>query len=483
MTIRRLLAFLLAYLLAAMPLGGDEGAGPAGEGTAVLLEVDGPIGPATTDYIVSGLGEAEERGAELIILRMDTPGGLDSAMRDIISAILASPVPVASYVAPSGARAASAGTYILYASHVAAMAPATNLGAATPVQIGGGGGGILPGSDSPQGDDGGAGSPGDAAEGQEPAETEGGGAAGSGDPGGGSGSRPDAKKRKVIEDAVAYIRGLAELRGRNADWAERAVRESVSASATRAVALGAVDFTAGSVSGLLEQADGRTVALPAGERSLGSAGLAVERVQPDWRNRLLSVLTNPNVAYILMLVGIYGIIFELLSPGALVPGVLGGISLLLALYAFQALPITFAGLGLIGLGIAFMIGEAFAPSFGALGLGGAVAFVLGSTMLLDTDVEGFEISLGLIVGITAASLLVFTGVATMAARAWRRPRLGGGDELIGAEAVAEAAFDGRGHVHYAGERWNAEAERPVWAGQRVRVVGKEGLTLRVEPDE
>ncbi|MFP4129356.1 MAG: NfeD family protein [Halorhodospira sp.] len=475
MTIRRLLAFLCAYLLAATPLGSEEGATPPGEGTAVLLEIDGPIGPATTDYVVSGLDEAEARGAELVILRMDTPGGLDSAMRDIISGILASPVPVASYVAPSGARAASAGTYILYASHVAAMASATNLGAATPVQVGGGGG-ILPGGEESPGDRGSGGPSGGGAEGQAPAGAEGG-----GEPEGGS--RPDAKERKVVEDAVSYIRGLAELRGRNADWAERAVRESVSATAGEAVELGIVDFTAGSVGELLAQADGRTVALPAGERSLASAGLAVERIQPDWRNRLLSVLTNPNVAYLLMLVGIYGIIFELLSPGALVPGVLGGISLLLALYAFQALPVTFAGLGLIGLGIAFMIGEAFAPSFGVLGIGGAVAFVLGSTMLLDTDVEGFEISLALIAGLTAASLLVFTGVAAMAARAWRRPRLGGGDELIGAEAVAEAAFDERGHVHYAGERWNAEAERPVQAGQRVRVVGKEGLTLRVEPDE
>ncbi len=497
MGFRRLVALLLAYILSTTSLGGEEGATVEAEapaGPAILLDVDGPIGPATTDYLTRGLETARERDAELIILRMDTPGGLDDAMRDIVSEILSSPVPVATYVAPSGARAASAGTYILYASHVAAMAPATNLGAATPVQIGGGGG-ILPGEDddedadeAPLGeleelldedeeateDDAAAEDDEEAAE-RDEAEAD--------EEAAPERERPDAMERKVIEDAVSYIRGLAELRGRNAEWAERAVRESISASASEAVELNVADFVADDIDELLELADGRMVLVPGGEREIRSAGIEVEAVEPDWRNRLLSVITNPNVAYILMLVGIYGIIFELINPGSLVPGVLGGISLLLALYAFQALPITYAGLGLIALGIGFMIAEAFAPSFGILGIGGAIAFVLGSILLFDTEAPGFELSIAVIAGFTVASLIVFTGVAMMAARAWQRPRLGGADELPGAEAVAEEDFDQRGHVRYAGERWNAVAERPVRSGQRVRIVTKEGLTLKVEPDD
>lgn len=478
MFVRRMLAVILAWVFSTTPLAGD------GAGEAVLLEVKGPIGPATTDYITRGMAQAERDGAELVILRMNTPGGLDNAMRDIIEAIIASEVPVATWVAPSGARAASAGTFILYGSHVAAMAPATTLGAATPVQMGGGG---LPGMD--EADD----SEEDAAdedaadndvsdEAQENAEA----AEGEGET-----KEPrrgeTAMERKVLEDAVAYIRGLAELRERNADWAERAVRDAISASASEAASLGVIDFVARDVEELLSKSDGRTVQTARGEVTLATADLQVRIEEPDWRNELLSVLTNPNVAYVLMLLGIYGIIFELMNPGSLVPGVLGGISILLALYAFQALPISYAGVALIMLGIAFMVAEAFMPSFGIMGIGGVVAFVLGSILLMDTDIEAFQISIGLIAGFSLASLLVFTGIATMAVQAWRRPRLGGADELAGADAEAIEGFreaDGihRGAVHYAGERWQAWSRTPVNAGQRVRIQGKEGLRLEVSPE-
>ncbi|BAU57740.1 putative membrane-bound ClpP-class protease associated with aq_911 [Halorhodospira halochloris] len=537
---RRILAVFFAFFLSAMPLGGAEE-----RGTAVLLDVSGPIGPATTDYIVRGIDHAEDTGASLVILRLNTPGGLDDAMRDIIGSIISSSVPVATYVAPGGARATSAGTYILYASHVAAMAPATTVGAATPVQMGShsalpGGiasdagfavtslplvledsltrsGGILPTDegevedleemiremaerfdeqeeageeddaaareeDQPEGDTAEdddaaeAEAKDDEAEARDEEERE----EAADEP---QEERPGAMERKIVEDAVSYIRSLAELRGRNAEWAEKAVRESVSASYSEAAEIGIIDFVAEDIEELLEKADGRVVKLPTGEHELKTIGLQVELHEPDWRNQLLSVITNPNVAYILMLIGIYGIIFELMNPGSLVPGVIGGVSLLLAMYAFQALPITYAGLALMGLGIAFMIAEAFMPSFGILGIGGAIAFVLGSIMLMDTDVQGFEISLGVIAGFTIASMIIFIGVATMAARAWQRPRLGGAEQMISAEAVADEDFSADGHVRYAGERWRARSSQPVKAGQRVRIVSKDGLNLQVEPYE
>lgn len=527
---RHLLAIILAFFISAEPLNGEQG----GKGTAVLLDVSGPIGPATTDYVGRGLDYAKDSGAELVILRMNTPGGLDNAMRDIIGAIISSPVPVASFVAPSGSRAASAGTYILYASHIAAMAPATTLGAATPVQMGAksallgnlssppGPGLMLSAAASPQPHEflsttttGGAlpdsGREAEdlgelirdiaqrSNEGEQPDRESGDGGAAKDqvkqnkarakqdeEPEADAKERddsPEAMERKIIEDAASFIRGLAELRGRNADWAEKAVRESVSATASEAAELNIIDFVAEDITELLDKTHGRVVKLPVGEHQIQSEDLQVEVRDPDWRNRLLAVLTNPNVAYILMLIGIYGIIFELMNPGSLVPGVIGGVSLLLAMYAFQALPITYAGLALMGLGIAFMLAEAFMPSFGILGIGGAIAFVLGSIMLMDTDVQGFEISVGVIAGVTVASLIIFIGVATMAARAWRRPRLGGAEQMINAAAYADENFTGSGHVRYAGERWYAQSSQPITTGQRVRIVNKDGLSLQVEPYE
>ncbi|MEA1921267.1 MAG: nodulation protein NfeD, partial [Pseudomonadota bacterium] len=335
---------------------------------AVLLDIKGAIGPAVSDYVVRSLKKAEQDKVGVVILRIDTPGGLDAAMRDIIKNILASSVPVVSYVAPNGARAASAGTYILYASHVAAMAPVTNLGSATPVRVGG-----LPGMPDvpakPKEDD--------------PPEKK---------------SPPsdtmDTMERKMVNDAVAYIKSLAERHGRNAQWAEQAVREAVNLTAKEALKIGVIDVVAGSLADLLQQLDGREVFMESGKMTLSTGNLIIEHLEPDWRSRLLAVITNPNIAYILMLLGIYGLMFELSNPGYLLPGVVGGICLLLALYSFQVLPINYAGLALMILGMIFMIAEAFVPSFGALGIGGVIAFVFGSVILMND--EGLRISLPLI---------------------------------------------------------------------------------------
>ncbi|WP_440996903.1 NfeD family protein [Arhodomonas sp. SL1] len=421
------------------------------------VDIRGPIGPVLGEYVVEEIDAAGEAGAEAVILRMDTPGGLDQSMREIIRAILNAPTPVVAWVAPSGARAASAGTYILYASHVAAMASATNLGAATPVRIGGGGG-------LPEGMDPGGEGDGGAEEDGAPEEAAG-----------------DAMERKMVNDAVAYIRGLAELRGRNADWAEEAVRRGVSLEAGAALDEGVIELVADDMEALLEGIHGREVELPAGARSLDTAGAAVVEREPDWRTRLLAAITHPNVAYILMLVGIYGLIFELANPGAIVPGVIGGISLLLALYALQVLPVSYAGLGLIVLGIALMLAEAFAPSFGILGLGGAVAFIAGSIMLFDMDAPGFELSILLVVGVGLGSAVLLFGAGSMAARAFRRPVVSGQQQLIGSRARVVSGFPGEGRVRVMGELWRAHCDGALTPGEEVEVVAVQGLLLEVTP--
>ena len=441
----------------------DKGAPPPG--AVLVLQLDGIIGPASADFIHRGLARAQRSGARLVVLQMDTPGGLDSSMRLIIKDILASPVPVATFVAPEGARAASAGTYILYASHIAAMAPATNLGAATPVALGG-----TPG-----------GSP------QRPAPKDGKDAKDAAKKAPDADSKPaapastgDTIADKAINDAAAYIRSLAQLRGRNADFAEAAVRSASSLSANDALKGGVIEVIATDVPALLTQLEGRKVELVNASTTLRLAGAPVESLLPDWRNRLLAVISNPTLAMVLMMIGIYGLFIEFTSPGFGVPGVAGAIALLLGLYSLQLLPVNWAGMALLLLGVALMVAEVLIPSFGVLGVGGIIAFVVGGLMLFDTDTPGYGVPLAWIVGLALVSAAVIVGVGSMAWRARRRPVVSGREELAQAVGTVEAIDAGELWVRLHGELWRARAAGSAPAvGERVRVQRIDGLTLEV----
>ena len=434
------LLLILALLGAAAPL---RAATPA---PVIAMHLTGVIGPATAEYVERGLALASREHAQLVVLTLDTPGGLDTSMRRIVQNILAAATPVVTYVAPSGARAASAGTFILYASHVAAMAPGTNVGAASPVSIG-----FTP---SPAGD-------GD----DKKAKS------------------PDVHERKAMQDAAAYIRSLAQLRGRNADWAEKAVTEASSLSASEAKAQHVVDLIASDEAALLRDLDGRKIAVAGGERVLQLTGAPTIAFDPDWHFRALAIIADPTVAMILMLLGVYGLIFEFGHPGFVFPGVFGAVSLLLGLYALHLLPVNYAGLALMGIGIAFMIAEVFVPAFGSLGLGGIVAFVIGALMLIDTDVPAFGIPRSLIVIFALVTLAFVLVVVRMAVRARRAPIVSGVASLVGADGEMVDDAIGTGWATIRGETWQVATDARLVRGQKVRVVGMDGVMPRVAAAE
>jgi membrane-bound serine protease (ClpP class) len=418
---------------------------------ALILDIDGAIGPPTADYVVSALAAAKPDEVGLVILRMNTPGGLDTSMREIIKAILASPIPVATYVAPNGARAASAGTYIAYASAIAAMAPSTNIGAATPVQLGG----DQPLAPEPK---------------QKPEQSQ-----------PDKGSEPgNAMSRKMVNDAVAYIRGLAALNGRNAEWAAEAVRSAASLPAAEALALHVIDVIADDIPDLLRQIDGRTATVAGKPQRLATAGLETVAAPPGWRTELLALITNPNVAFILMLIGVYGLILEFFNPGAVAPGLVGTICLLLALYALALLPINYAGAALVLFGVALMVAEAHIGAFGALGVGGIAAFVVGALLMFPEPAPGFALSDGVVIGAAIGSAAVFLLLLAVGLRGRKRPVVTGGEALLGSEGETLSWQDREGRVRVKGEIWQARADAPLAAGSRVKVVGRDGLVLRVE---
>ena len=420
------------------------------DGKAYVVDVDGVIGPVSHDLITRAIDDAETDSATMVVLLMNTPGGLDHSMRKIIAAILDSEIPVVSYVYPPGSRAASAGTYILYASHVAAMSPATNLGAATPVQLGG----LpkMPAAPKPAAQEG---------EAEMPAQ-----------------DNKTSMEKKIINDASAYIRGLAKLRHRNEEWAEKAVRDGLSLTAEEALKMSVIDLMADSVADLFQQLHGRTINLKDRSVTLDTQALTIVRIKPDWRSRLLSVITDPNIAYILMLVGVYGLVIEFSNPGGIFPGVIGSICLLLALYAFQVLPINYAGLALVGIGLGFIVSEMFITSGGILGIGGVVAFVIGSIILFDD--RYLAVSLPLIGGVAAIAAGFLLWIIRRLSTIRHKQVVSGLEYLIGQVAEVTHDFTGEGRVRVEGESWLAESTVPLTAGQKVRIKDVQHLVLKVE---
>ena len=449
-TLRRFLKLPALTTLLLIASGSVLSAAEASQ--VVELEVKDGIGVATADYLISGIEHAEEINAELVIINMDTPGGLMKPMRDMVQKILASSVPVMTYVTPAGARADSAGTYILLASHIAAMTPTTHLGAATPVSLSGEDA-TPPVDDDTDNEDSDAPAP----------------------PSGSS------MERKVMNDAVSYIRGLAERHGRNADWAEKAVTEAATLTASQALEQNVIEFIAADRDELLKLIDGHEVEINGETIALATADAQVEAYEPNWRIRLLGVISNPEIVLLLGLIGLYGLMYEGWNPGAIVPGVVGVICLLLAAYALQVLPVNYAGLALIFLGVALMIGEAYAPSFGALGIGGIAAFVFGSIMMFDSGIPGFGISLAFVIGLALVFALLIIWMLGYLVKLRRRGAVSGVESIVGGVATAMDSFSGDGMVWLEGESWHARSSVPISKDQQVVVRAMDGLILDIEP--
>ena len=440
-------------------------------GFVARIQLNGAIGPAAAEYFESASQRASKDGAVAIVLQLDTPGGLASSMRQIVSSMLAAKVPVLGYVAPDGARAASAGTYILYAAQIAAMAPATHLGAATPVPISG----AMPLPTTP--DPGSAEKP--ATESSNPAKSQ-------------SAAKPenhtapsgDAEANKVLNDSIAYIRSLAQLRGRNADWAEQAVRDAATLTAKEALAKGVIDFIATSTPDLLAHADGREVRVGEHSIALKLKGMEIRDYAPNWRTSFLAVITDPTIAYLLLLAGIYGLVLEAFHPGGLLPGVAGAVCLLVGLYALQMLPVNYAGLALMVLGVGLLVAEAFTPAYGTLGIGGTIAFVFGSIMLLNTDVPGYSINLGVIGGIAAGAFGLLALIIWLVMRSRRARVISGSQQILDAhgELLDAISAGGLAQARFLGERWQVRSELALPAGARIRVLRRDGLTLWVAPE-
>ena len=446
-------------LLHAALLGAFASAlGQGGGGQVWVVALDGPVGPASADLVIRAIEDAAAAEAAALVIRMDTPGGLDKSMRNLVKAILAARVPVVTYVSPDGARAASAGTYIAYASHVAAMAPATNIGSSTPVSLTPGA--PQPKPPAPKGED----------SGEEQAEAT-------------PAAPGDAMTKKMVNDAVAYLQSLAELRGRNIEWAEKTVRDGANLRASAALERNVVDLVAQDLEDLLNQLDGHEVTLNDAPHTLATAAAELFFVEADWRHELLSIITDPSIAYGLLIIGVYGLILEFYNPGMLFPAVTGIICLLLGAYGLQMLPINYAGLALILVGLGLLIAEAVTPTYGVLGVGGLVAFVTGSIMLMDTDVPGYQLPLPIIGGFAIAAGAVAFLVVGSAIRARRQAVATGPEGMIGAAALVLQDFEGQGQVRAFGEVWQAQADAPLAKGAKVRVTAVEGLVLTVQQED